>query len=182
MEDDMRKLVTLILVLGLATVANASLLLSVDGDTDPGTVNVDVYDTLNIDIWGDGATAGGSFYLGISTGGAGSLDIDSIVWYYVGDTQSAAWLDDSDVAGVLGVDNPFVNLMIGDYPSGTETPDPLSGTLLDNIIFACSGEGELTILLYDGEGGFLDDQIINQVPEPMTLALLGLGGLLLRRK
>ncbi len=59
------------------------------------------------------------------------------------------------------------------------------GTLVDNIIFHCEVPGDVTLTLVgDYENGIevLDTQIIHQLPEPMTMCLLGLGGLFLRRR
>ncbi len=177
----MKKLVALILVLGLATMANATMTLSLS-DTNPldpsGTNN-----TADVSITGDGTTPSGTFYLGISTSstGAGSLNIDSLSWDYTGDTTNSFWIDDSDTAAILSVANPFVGLEIGDYPSEGD-PKILNGLLVHGLVFTCLGTGDVVVSLYDGEGGFLDDVTIQQIPEPLTLALLGLGGLFIRRK
>lgn len=172
----MKKLVALILVLGLATMANAAMTLSLSN-----TESLVESDTLDISISGDGDTPMGVFFLGIDTGGPGSLNVDNVSWHYIGDTTIVGWSDDSDTAAFLGVDNPFVNLEMGDFPAEGD-PDPLTGLLVHGIIFHCDGVGDVTVSLYDGEGGFLDSVTIAQIPEPMTLALLGLGGLFIRRK
>jgi len=176
----MKKLVALILVLGLATVANAMLTLDVSTTED-----LEESDTLSISISGDGATSPGMFYMGISVGGLGSLDIDSYVMHYAGNDAFVAWTDDSDIAELLSVANPFLSVSLNDIPSSGDplalgpTPDPL----LSGIIFHCDGAPDtLTISLFDGEGGLLDSVTITQIPEPITLALLGLGGLFIRRK
>jgi hypothetical protein len=70
-------------------------------------------------------------------------------------------------------------------------PDPSfrvpTGTVADNIMFHCDDLGDVTIDLTNspmpGMGLILDSQVIHQVvPEPITFALLGLGGLFLRRR
>jgi len=49
--------------------------------------------------------------------------------------------------------------------------------------FHCDGPGIVTISLIDsGTGATIDTITVTQVPEPMTVALLGLGGLFLRRR
>jgi len=48
--------------------------------------------------------------------------------------------------------------------------------------FHCDGLGVVTITLMDAAQNTLDTITITQVPEPMTVALLGLGGLFLRRR
>jgi hypothetical protein len=55
--------------------------------------------------------------------------------------------------------------------------------LVRETVFHCEGEGDVTLILVDHETGeVVDTQVIHQVPEPMSLALLGLGGLVLFRK
>jgi len=48
--------------------------------------------------------------------------------------------------------------------------------------FHCDGPGVVVITLMDTGGNTLDTITISQIPEPMTVALLGLGGLFLRRR
>ena len=48
-----------------------------------------------------------------------------------------------------------------------------------NFIAATDGS---TLLYFEGGNVGSDDIAITEVPEPMTMALLGLGGLFLRRK
>jgi len=76
-------------------------------------------------------------------------------------------------------------------------------TLMDGLMFHCDGEGPVLVELiaidstyytHDAEGGVvdvlqlydsgavIDSIIIHQIPEPMTLSLLGLGGLALLRR
>jgi hypothetical protein len=47
----------------------------------------------------------------------------------------------------------------------------------------CLGEGDVTIDLYDASGlNIVDTLVIHQIPEPMTMSLLGLGGLAMLRR
>ena len=64
-------------------------------------------------------------------------------------------------------------------------PDPIN--TLDGVVaefsFHCEGEGEVIIMAgMDVFDATFDSVVIQQIPEPMTMALLGLGGLFLRRK
>ena len=91
---------------------------------------------------------------------------------------------------------------MGNLSNNTTGTDPTLGSyiLLDNILVHCLGPGDVTLSLIaagpvyyhdDTAGAFstlyqagtiLDSIVIHQVPEPATLALLGLGGLFLRRR
>ena len=180
----MKKLLVLMLVLGMASAANAALLISVDGQTDLADTEVTLMpsDTVVIDIWGDGATGTGDFLLGLDVGGPGALNIDDAVILYAGSYTYIGWLDYAYVAGLVGLQNPMVMISMTDVPPVGTPKAPLEGTLVDGIIFHCDGLGDVTLSLYDLNLALLDTQVIHQIPEPMTIALLGLGGLFLRRR
>jgi hypothetical protein len=184
----MKKLLVLMMVLGIASAANAALLISVDGVVDPPDSSIEIMesDWVTLDIWGDGVQPGGMFLLGLAVDAQGpaSLDISGAQILYVGNANTDPWIfDDPDTAAYLGLQNMFVALELVDIPAPPTLPNPLEGTLVDGIRLHCDGPGEVTILLMDGEGTILDTQVIHQiVPEPMTLGLLGLGGLFLRRR
>jgi hypothetical protein len=175
----MKKLLVLALVLSVASMANAAMLLSVNGVVDPPDTSIVVLpsDFLNIDIWGDGETAPGAFYLGIYVDGPGTLDISQAVIHYPGSATDIYW---EDLGGMLGTNEPLVHIELNDTPaSGPKAP--LTGTLVDQIMFHAEAMGDATLALFDGDGNLLDTQVIH-IPEPITMVLLGLGGLMLRRR
>jgi len=172
----MKKLMLIVLVLSMAVVANSQvsqLLIAVNGVVDPpdSSINIRPSDVLNLQIWSDGQISPGAVALGIGAGsqGPGSLDASKAVLPYGG---VAVMMDDVAMAEAMGIKSPFISL---------ELPNN-QGILVDFIKFHCDGPGDVTISLVDPDGVVLDQQVIHQIPEPLTIALLGLGGLYLRRR
>jgi hypothetical protein len=181
----MKKVVITLVVLAVATGVNAALKISVNGVIDPPDSTVITYpsDLMIIDIWGDGQTPLGTFFLGINLAGGeyGSIDISAVTIPYPGNSKSIGWLDDPDVCALLGVKCPVLVIEFVDLVATPDIPKPLLGTLVDNIKFHCDGYNDVTLSLFDMDGILLDAQVIH-IPDPITIALLGLGGLLVRRR
>jgi len=175
-------------MLSMASVANAGIWLSVNGEVDPPDTEI----TLNpsdhaiIDIYGDDAEQG-TYYLGVVAGDLGSLDISSAVILYGGTNTGIVWEDNPDAAGHFGIENPVITVLLTDLrePGDTNPLLPLTGKLVDLIDFHCDGgevPNDVTLILGFEDGSIMDTQVIHNTPEPMTMALLGLGGLFLRRR
>ena len=175
----MKKFLILLLVLGLASSANAALtLVSSEGDTllQGGSTRIGIYNDnaapgqglitwLSIDVSGPGAwipndeifhsppslgPGGTSLYYGVLPPGDTGLAYTADLWY-------------SDAA--------------------VASPDPYGVGVLVDYGFNCIGLGNVDIyLIADDLTTVLDKLTIAQIPEPMTIALLGLGGLLLLRR
>ena len=139
----MKKLLVLLMVLGIASAANAALLISVDGVVDPpdSEINLQPSETAILDIWGDGLTDPSGFILGLDVDGPGALDIADAVINYAGSVQSVEWLDYAYIAGYLGLQNPMVSIVLTDVPPVGDPKAPLEGTLVDGILFHCEGLG-----------------------------------------
>ncbi|MBN2592459.1 MAG: PEP-CTERM sorting domain-containing protein [Sedimentisphaerales bacterium] len=162
----MRKLLILFLVLGLASTANA-LLIKVD-DLEGESFEVDTQATITVVSEDTSSWLG---YIIIEEGGAGSLENVVIL----------------DAAGDNASTGPYTE-------AGWGTGFELSAsTLTDPTI----GIGTQFSVDYVGEVGdtatislFVDPEYttpvasvnVTVVPEPMTVILLGLGGLFLRRR
>lgn len=68
-----------------------------------------------------------------------------------------------------------------------DTSQPITlplGRVIDGIKFHCEAIGDVMLILMDVDLNVLDTQVIHQIgiPEPMTFAFLGLGGLFLCRR
>ncbi len=161
----------------MASVANAGLAINVNEAMDTVTIT------------GDGATASpAEAYLLVE--GPGSIDGSTMV--YPG--SLAEYLDLPGVAALLGsseadtltsfrdqlgkpelVDLSFIILADGAVP-----PAPLEGTLVEGI--GLFGTGPIVLSLVSSDFVTVFDSKSVPIPEPITIALLSLGGLLLRRR
>jgi len=195
----MKKVLALLLVLGMASVASAAMTLVVGTDPQvPGSF-YDPIDTqlvlmpsqtLWIGIYNDtagvpGATGQGVWFLGIDTTGHvhnGSWT-GAFVQYkpplvagapenvYYGTTEADVYGD-----GSLLLDIWEVNMSDGN-------PTHFQGIgVLDAKEFHCDAMGDVVIDLLNDGMEIIDSIVIHQIPEPATIALLGLGGLLLKRR
>jgi len=178
----MKKVLITLLVLGLASAANAGITLGVGGVEAPAEIDVsDVVQVIGADpvpanaalylaVYGDLSISGGSMVY------AGNLSSYQDLEDYataIGYADGPALLADFDAFGLTGI----VDLSAATLADGSATPAPLTGLLIDGITMAGTG-GQIDLL--DDALGVMDS--VTVVPEPMTIALLGLGGLFLRRR
>lgn len=186
----MRKLIALLLVLGISSVASAGLQISVNGDPEPpdtaivlgpsdtAILNIHTDDTIPSDTFIYWALVANAEEATIS-GGIAPPPLDDFNLYsntIYDDARGLAYPIPDGTNGVAGT--------IAAY-----SPTVLQGglTIFDEIEFHCEMMGETDVLLVitpDFVSFDIVDQVrIHQTPEPMTLGLLGLGGLgLLRRR
>jgi hypothetical protein len=188
----MKKLLVLALVLSLATMANAALTLQINvtgGVENPdGSYTLMPSDHLTIAI----STPGGVLtdadqgdYLMLSDVGLGAISGGVI-------ENSATWWVNTLFDGAVAAGAPVPAGMDGVWGSVgifTGFTIPAGSVLFTLIDFHCEGEGDTVISIYTndwnnipGPEQLLDTVVIHQIPEPMTMALLGLGGLFLRRR
>jgi hypothetical protein len=188
----MRNLLILLLVLGMATAANATLQISVNGIQEPALTEIEIgpSETVELDVWTDADIPSDTF----------------IYWALVASTEEAAIaggkaippFDDiglysctiyDGAVGVLGYPNPQgTEGVAGTIAASSPTIIPAGTVIFDGIEFHCNLENVdtdviLTLTPDFVEFDIVDRVIIHQTPEPMTLGLLGLGGLgLIRRR
>ena len=173
----MKKLVILALVLGMASLANAALTLVVDGEvvTD-STFNIVPSDVVRIGVWNDLAEAGQGMDNFLTIAGPGS-------WVGAADTGFPSPPGLGGTATDLGLNdlgNGPVDIM--ELNTGIASADLYGVGVISWADFHCDGTGDVVVDLLDFGFGALDSITIHQIPEPMTMALLGLGGLFLRRR
>jgi hypothetical protein len=161
--------------------ASATLLISVDGVVDPpdSSVNILPSDIVIIDIWSDGQTKAGPKFLTIE--GPGTLDWSGAIRNYeVNDDPPGPYQD--SIPGDPGVFVALGPRLLIDLALPTPGATVPEGTVIDLIEMHCDGLEDVILTLWDtDETTILDTQVIHQ-PEPMTIALLGLGGLFLVRR
>jgi len=171
--------------------AQAALLLGVDGVPNPtDQIYLDVGLTAVISIHGDGQTPSPQAPWLIVQGHA-QIDCGKII--YSGSLSDCMDMEDPIICIVPCPDweellrqlaaatghtdiEDFIFITLADT---NRPPAPLQGLLVDQIIFTCKGRGDVTLfLINDDLTATLDSQLIHQIPEPATLLLLALGGLI----
>ena len=169
----MKKLLVLMLVLGMASLASAGLLLSASGGPELGQGEV-VTITLGSDV---GVPPGGGLitYVHITAGDGGLSNPGMTAGTTASMLSSNKTYTDETTAG-LGdgyravAATLFSPLEAGDWFTWDFT----------------MGAEETTITFFDdtGAGGWAGEAVgsLTFIPEPMSLMLLGLGGLFLRRR
>ncbi len=168
----MRKFLVVALVLGIASAANA-VLIYVDGSDPGGSIEIGEGLTPVISV----VSEDGSSWLGyiiIEEGGTGALG-------------NAVNLD---AAGDMGAASPYeeagwgsgYELTIAASPGGTPAVAVGPQFTLDYVGGVLGGTATIWLFVDPEYGTPADSVTITVVPEPMTVILLGLGGLLLRRR
>ena len=185
----MRKLVLLMLVLGIASMASAGLALSVNGGPNPGQITLAPSDTIVLDVHAAAGFGLGDYQISLSNA-QGSLDASQVVFseqhmtvyipgVYTGYAPwGLAWANVSS----LQDDAQHFSLGGGNLPPTVTLYDEL---IMDGLIFHCDDPSDVIITLEQSMGGGvmeLVDTLYVVQPEPMTIGLLGLGGLFLRRR
>ena len=184
----MKKLLVLALVLSMATMANAALTysLSIDGTTAAADEIIATGD-VSISILGEGDASGAWLIVA----GAGTLvggDTSHVANEAMGDIDLASFIDPGDEsAGTWGAF--FDSMYAGTYRviaiTWVDSEAPFVGfgpVLFSGATLTATGDVTIAIVDYAGEELVVGDTMVVHVPEPITMTLLGLGGLFLRRR
>ena len=183
----MKKFLALVLILGMAQVASAGFLISVDGVVDPPDTSIELFpsETAIIDIHTDGTVPNPQDVWLVASGpgmlqSGGALN-PAVAWAAVAEStlQDAAMVAQfQEFLGDPTITSIVMSVFVLDAPGNLP-----AGMLVDEILFHCEEVGEVLLTLWKGDfSEVYDTQIIHQIPEPMTMALLGLGGLALIRR
>ena len=177
----MKKMLILLLVLGLVSVANATVTYEfrdAAGTTPVSGIDIGV-GTATFVVMGQVADAGWAegVYATDGTDGGGKFDVDGATAYpAAGDMYKANYYASFDGADCISGD---LNAVV--------MPNPADGDwfVLDLSLNAGALVGDtvqIDILDMDGGYSLISSHSVLVTPEPMTIALLGLGGLFLRRR
>jgi hypothetical protein len=175
----MKNLLVVLMVLSMATLANAGVVIGVNGQIPTGDIVLMPSETAVISIISDGLSmyehANGNdsddIYL-IPTGPA-TLDISHVVTYLGAFGGGAVDADWTDTVGDIYIG--LANIGVPDWPIP-------QGVAADGIVLHCEGPGDVLLRVIGSADGYeYDTQVIHQIPEPMTLGLLAFGSLFLRR-
>ncbi len=182
----MKKLLILLLVLGVTSMANAvpyfgGLEFTVNGDLQPDMITLAPSESVVLDLHLlEGFSMGGFTLDYMLTNAQAELIADNIVF-------PQPW----DMApGVIPIDPQWVQITGSQIWSG-----PVQGfaDIMDGLVLHCLDSTPVILEIITGAGMVINGEIIDagqvihtlgiwQIPEPMTIALLGLGGLFLRRR
>jgi hypothetical protein len=159
-EKMMKKVLVFALVLGLAGIANATVSLV------PSAATINVGDTVTISVVSDTADNYGG-WLELVNNGIGTFG-DLMILPGAGADATKDFSFDPWWVFEGKSFNPAAPVVAGNQFT---------------IDFTASAEGLASITLYEFDGATPIQTVgIDVVPEPMTLGLLGLGGLFLRRR
>ena len=185
----MKKFVSLLLILGITSVASAGTMTITGLPTGPLDSSAGPI-VLSFDIVSNGQLDNDSLYVWTYTGGTLDMDVATNRVQAIPpaandmfDDSPNEWLRDDHGIDITDVSLPNIWADIS-------IPKAVPAVLVGDIV------SDLGLTIAQGYVGFLDVKVLNEndsviqdvatievvIPEPVTIALLGLGGLFLRRR
>jgi len=191
----MKKWIVLMVVMLLATSASAGMVWSVSGNSGPGAYDVLAGDVLVLTLGLDSGVSTGLSLGAVTDNGAGGTMTDSLVnaAFTTGHEDGLTKAQWEAMAGPSAYDNGAA-IYISGATTGTGISSALltlyytvSDSALDGDMISITGSangmtGQNYNVTISNVATPLAGLELNVIPEPMTIALLGLGGLFLRRK
>ena len=182
----MKKLLVLMLVLSIASLASAGLVITVDGaPAEDSAITLMTSDTIMVGIAVVGTdTPMNMFnsYLAIAPGAPAEWTGAQVMHYGPPSGTTGPVMIPSSYAYNSGpVYSPAYGSVWVTYNSNFQLTSNGTGIHAE-FEMHCTGEGDVLITLYDLAGGPGDSIVIHQIPEPITMGLLGVGALFLRRR
>ena len=180
----------LLFALYIACIANAAPYLTINESAAPGEIALTgPSDELSFGCDIDDGLIGGTIDFVLSNE-QGSLDSSGVTLNP--DYSTVGYMYPWDFSWVVndGTTPQYVSITGGNFNMSNNN----IFWLMRDLIFHCEGPDDVTISMYAGVGGIdyiendipqgtlLGSVLIHQIPEPMTIALLSLGGLFLRRR
>jgi len=178
----MKKLLALVLVLGLTSLASADLIFTVNGEPQPAIIQLKPSETIELDL----ELSTGENILGYDltyrlSNPLAELVTGQIVFPAMFDLQGSLVGTPTPQSVRMSATQLFSSALVGPQD------------LMHSLILHCLGEGSVLLeivvsgtTVVDGEtlplGSVLHTLEIKQIPEPVTIALLGLGSLFLRKR
>jgi hypothetical protein len=174
----MKKLLVLALVLGIASFASAG----VQKAGDDGIMDPD----FMIQGRNGNGTDGQYLFMAVTGAGVGAINFiyagsDTLATEYLGadpdlDALAQMMVDDAAAGNAELIGGPIVSLLFVEFTDLSATPPSSEGDLASIVL----NMGTSAYMLDGDDFSVLGAKTF--VPEPMTMALLGLGGLFLRRR
>ena len=182
-----RKLIVLALVLGLASIAGAAWEIRMDTTTASGGTPTNWVDPVGTQT----LTVGTPLYIGLYGTTSDTTQFDTLTIFSVKDPFPYDWTGNVGTANGGVTANAGAGTSVGPASYAVAGPPPMypivdyyaSTPTADGVVLwweaIVQNVGFDNVALTQGK---LDRFGIDVVPEPMTIALLGLGGLFLRRR